>query len=161
MSWEPIELLTRSGQPLSAREREIILRGLEQAVQSSEADIEGFLKVAHQIGLNSENIKDLSAYTTSAFFRLAKSKKIAAEKAAALLEPLQDHHSGNRFSSTVPSIDSQILFYQLLDRLNGLDREIYLLRLKGNAFAKIDETLSLKAGTSENRYREAARRLTR
>jgi hypothetical protein len=161
MSWEPLELFTRSGQPLSAREREIILRALERAVQTSETDIEGFLKVAHQIGLNSESIRDLSAYTNAAFFRLSKSKKIAAQKAASLLEPLQEHHVNSRASSTVPSIDSQILFYQLLDRLNGLDREIYLLRLKGNAFSKIDETLSLKAGTSENRYREAARRLTR
>ena len=161
MSWEPIELLTRSGEPLSPRQREVILCGLERAVQSSEGDIEGLLKVARQIGLNIDDIKDLNAYTSSAFFRQAKTHKIAADKTAALLEPLHEHHLGSKYSFTVPSIDNQILFYQLLDRLNGLDREIYLLRLKGNAFAKIDETLSLKAGTSEYRYREAARRLAR
>ncbi|MGC2657315.1 MAG: hypothetical protein WA324_05010, partial [Bryobacteraceae bacterium] len=122
------------------------------------------IRVASNIGTNADRIKDLRAYTSSAFFRTVRSAKIAAEKDAALLEPLQTHHLESRAvstMSTVPPVEQQILVQELLQRLNGVDREIYLARLKGKSFKQIDGALSLKAGTSENRYREAKRRLAR
>jgi hypothetical protein len=162
MAWEPFELADRAGEPLSNDDRGIILRALETAIRSSDISLEKLLTVAQHIGLNVAHIRDLSAYSKRAFARILKDQKMIAARQAVLLEPLQTHHMDSRSNrSSVPPIEYQILLYQLLDTLNGLDREIYLARLKGHAFAKIDEALSLKAGTSENRYREAARRFTR
>jgi hypothetical protein len=57
------------------------------------------------------------------------------------------------------SIEKQILVRELLETLNGLDREIYLRRLNGFEFAEIDKALSLRPRTSEYRFREAKLRL--
>lgn len=43
--------------------------------------------------------------------------------------------------------------------LDGLDREIYLRRLRGFKFKEIEAALLLKPRTSEYRFREAALRL--
>jgi hypothetical protein len=162
MAWEPFELADRTGEPLSNDDRSIILRALEAAIRSSDISLEKLLTVAQHIGLNITHIRDLSAYSKRAFARILKDQKVAAARQAILLESLQPHHMDSRSDlSSVPPVEYQILLCQLLDTLNGLDREIYLARLKGHAFAKIDEALSLKAGTSESRYREAARRFTR
>lgn len=162
MAWEPFEIADRTGEPLSDDDRGIILCALETAIRSSDISLERLLTVAQHIGLNIAHIRDLSAYSRRAFARILKDQKINTAKQAILLEPLQAHHMDSQSKgSTVPPIQYEILLYQLLDTLNGLDRDIYLARLKGHAFAKIDEALSLKAGTSENRYREAARRFAR
>ena len=162
MAWEPFELADRTGEPLSTDDRGIILRALEAAIRSSDISLEKLLIVAQHIGLNVAHIRDLSAYSRRAFARILKDQKVTTARQAILLEPLQAHHTNSRSDpSIIPPIEYEILLYQLLDTLNGLDREIYLARLKGHAFAKIDEALSLKAGTSENRYREAARRFAR
>jgi hypothetical protein len=160
MPWEPFELSNRSGEPLSDDDRAIILRALERALQSSDIGIEKLLAVARKIGSNIGHIKDLGAYSTTAFSRTVKQQKIAFEKETELLEPLQPYHVDERRSSA-SAIEQQTLLRQLLDRLGGLERDIYLARLKGHEFAKIDKAFDLKPGTSENRYRQAARRLAR
>jgi hypothetical protein len=162
MPWEPLQLLNRSGQPLKQDEREIILKGIEKALDSPDVDIGTLLRAANNIGAQVGCIRDLPKYTEYSFFRVVKQAKIMRKKEDDRFEELGPHHlrrlAQHRRSDPV---EDQILIGELLEDLNGLDKEIYLRRLSGDSFERIDNELSLKPRTSEYRYREAKRRLRR
>jgi len=163
MSWEALKLLNRSGHPLTGSQREIILKGVEKVLSSPYVKLEAVLRTAVNVARNIDCAKDPSAYANRSFFRVDRNARIAASKEAALTEQLGPHHLNNQATSlrAVEPVEQQVLIRELLEQLDGLEREIYLARLSGDSFKQIDKTLSLKPGTSEDRYRKAKYRLSK
>ena len=161
MSWEPLKLLNRSGHPLTGFQREIILRGVEKALASPYVKLETVLRTAVNVARNIDDARDPKAYTNRSFFVAGRNARIAAEKEAALTGPLGPQHFNGQVPGlqTVEPVEQQVLIRELLDQLNGLEKEIYLARLSGDSFKQIDETFNLKPRTSEDRFRQAQAKL--
>lgn len=163
MPWETLKLLNRSGHPLTSSQREIILKGVEKVLTSPYVKLETVLRTAVNVARNIDGARDPDAYTKRSFFRVDRSARIAARKEAALTEQLGPQHLSNQAATlqAVEPVEQQVLIRELLEQLDGLEREIYLARLSGDSFKQIDKTLSLKPGTSEDRYRKAKYRLSK
>lgn len=160
MAWETVRLLDSSGKPVRKRHRKLILGFIEHALSNPHLDPDLLMKIARAAARDIADIHNLAAYLSRSLFRASRKANIDEQTVATQFEEISQCGKAIADRSTA-SIELQILIQELLEALDGLDREIYCLRLEGFKFKDIDKALSLRSRTSEYRFREAALRLRR
>ena len=160
MAWEAVQFRDEYGNEVVGDTRQTILSFIEKGLRKPNADPEELIKVASSVCAKLGGIRNLAAYLNKSVYKSVK-KDFIAERAH--IEAHQELPADDRLSSELTSIpetiEQQVLIQQILDSLDGQDRDIYELHLKGYSFREIDERLRLKSRTSEYRYREAQSKL--
>ena len=161
MSWEKVELLNASGKPIEKKVRNEILTLVEKTLANPDVDPDVLINIATKISGQIQNIQNLLAYTHRAMFRASKKASLQEKKRLGKLEQLTPQEADRLCSSEerVEPVEKQILIRELLESLDGIEREIYLRRIQGYTFEEIDKILNLKPRTSEYRFGEAQARL--
>ena len=161
MPWDTVDLVDASGEPIENTARDAILAVVEQALANPDVDPDVLLEIASRVSAQIGSVQNLAAYTGRAIFRASKKASIEERKWLKRFRQFMPQEAEALRSSDprCDPIEKQILVRELLETLNGLDREIYLRRLNGFEFAEIDKALSLRPRTSEYRFREAKLRL--
>ena len=160
MAWEGVQFRDRDGNLVPEKARQTLLASIEKALRSPHTDPQKLVDAAVGICANLADIRNLNAYANRSMFRETRRAYVEERKLAEESEPIPDDTGTFEELTTSPEpIERQILLEKMLSSLGGLDRDIYVLHLKGFSFAQIDKKLNLKPRTSEYRYREAQLRL--
>ncbi len=160
MAWDAVQFRDQNGNLVGEKTRDTLLRLIEKALGTPDADPDVLINVASGVCANLGSVRNFAAYANRSIFRAARKAYVVEKKLETRLEPLpEDSRSLEGLTTSPEPVEDQILLQELLNHLNGLDREIYLRRLKGFSFVEIDTALNLKPRTSEYRFREAQLRL--
>lgn len=156
MAWEAVEFRDRQGNPVARKTREMLLRLVERALGTPEADPSVIINAATNVCANIGEVRNFPAYANRSIFRAVRRGYVAECKTQAIMKPLssrlrdlEDRNASNE------AVEQQILVEELLSTLRPIDKEIYVRHLNGQTFRRIDQALSLKPRTSEYRFREA------
>lgn len=157
MAWDAIDLRTKNGLPLPDADREVILDVAGKAILESDQDPAVVLRAAQRVGRKSHVIQNVRAYTTravNAALHYAKRKQELKERPVVHrnVEAIADLKRRDE-------IEKRVLVREVLEHLSAQDREIFLRRLSGEPYSKIDEDMNLTPRTAETRCRAAKRQL--
>jgi DNA-directed RNA polymerase specialized sigma24 family protein len=158
MAWDAIDLRTKNGLPLPDADREIILEVAEKAILDSDQDPAVVIRAAERVGRRHDIIQNVRAYATrtiNAALHYAQRKQELKERPVARrdMEGIADLKRRDE-------IEKRVLVREVLEHLPAQDREIFLRRVAGEPYSKIDTDMNLTPRTAETRYR-AAKRLIR
>jgi DNA-directed RNA polymerase specialized sigma24 family protein len=158
MAWDAIDLRTKTGLPLSDADRETILDVAGKAILDSDQDPAVVIQAAKRVGRRLHIIQNLRAYATRAInaaLHTAERKQVLKEQPV-----VQRNMEGIADLTRRDEIERRVLVREVLEHLPAQDREIFLRRMAGEPFSKIDGDLNLTPRTAETRCR-AARRVMR
>lgn len=160
MAWDAIQFRDEYGNEVDEEQRQILLGFVEKGLRNSDVDPDALIKAASAVCRKLGSIRDLAAYANRTVYRAIRDSYVAERQRQEASESLpDDDRLAAEFTSAHHDIERQVLLQQVLDGLDGLDRQIYDLHLLGHSFREIDKQLRLKSRTSEYRYREAQSKL--
>jgi hypothetical protein len=160
MAWDAIEFRDRHGNLIGEKTREMLLKLIEKALATPDADPESLINAASSVCANIEDVRNFPAYASRSIFRVARKGYVAERKARARMQPFVEKVGSPEFTTVSSNpIERQVLLGEVLDGLGSIDKEIYMRHINGQSFPQIDKALSLKPRTSEYRFREAQSRI--
>jgi DNA-directed RNA polymerase specialized sigma24 family protein len=162
MAWDAVQFRDEYGNEIVGETRQTVLSFIEKGLRKPDADPETLINVALAVCAKIGGIRNLAAYLNKSVYTSVRKDSVAEKKRLKAHQELpQDDRLSSEMTSVPETIEQQVLLQQILDSLDGQDRQIYELHLKGYSFREIDERLRLKSRTSEYKYREAQSKLRR
>lgn len=158
MAWDAIDLRTKNGLSLPDADREIILEVAGKAILNSDQDPAVVIRAAERVGRRHDIIQNVRAYATrtiNAALHYAQRKQELKERPV-----VRRDMEGIADLKRRDEIEKRVLVREVLEHLPAQDREIFLRRVAGEPYSKIDTDMDLTPRTAETRYR-AAKRLIR